>query len=145
MLGVGNALRADDGAGPAVAELLRPRFPDRVFDGGQAPENFTGPMRRADPDTVLIVDAADFGGEAGEIRVADADDVGGLMTGTHAPPLSMFMRLLSEDTGANVYLLAIQVESMELGGAMSPRVREAVEGLSSEMASLLEGGDPRVE
>ena len=95
VLGVGHALRGDDAAGSAVAQALRPRFADRVFDGGQAPENFVGPVRRAEPDTIIIVDAADFGGSPGEIRVAAADDVVGEMTGTYAAPISMLMTLLS--------------------------------------------------
>jgi hydrogenase 3 maturation protease len=140
VLGIGHALKADDAVGPAVAETLRRRFPDRVFDGGQAPENFAGPVRRAQPDTVLLVDAADFGGEPGDTRVVGRDGVGGLMMGTHAPPLSMFMRLIEEDTGADVYLVAIQVASTRLGGTMDPRVRDSVTILSTELSALMEGG-----
>ena len=58
------------------------------------------------PGDYQLIDAADFGGQPGEIRIAERDDVGGLMMGTHAPPLSMFMQLLSDDTGADVYLVA---------------------------------------
>lgn len=138
VLGVGNVLKSDDAAGPAVAESLRVRFPDRVFDAGQAPENFSGPVRRAKPDTILLIDAADFGGEPGEIRVASGNDVGGLMLGTHAPPLSMLMRLLSDDTEADVYIVAIQAVSTALGDTMCPEVRRAVDELSDNLAALLE-------
>ncbi len=120
-----------------MAEALRSRFPDRVFDGGQAPEHFMGPVRRANPDTVLLIDAADFGGEPGEVRIAGRDDVGGLMMGTHAPPLSMFMRLLSEATGADVHLAAIQAASTALGGTMCPEVARAVTELAAELGELL--------
>ena len=54
IVGVGNALKADDAAGPVLAETLRKRFPDRVFDAGQVPENYLGPIRRARPDTILL-------------------------------------------------------------------------------------------
>ncbi len=137
VLGVGNVLKGDDAAGPAVAEALAREFPGRAFDGGQAPENFAGPVRRAEPETIVIVDAADFGGEPGEVRVASAEDVGGLMMGTHAPPLSVFMSILKEETGADVYLLAVQAASMRLGDMMSPDVRTAVDGIILELTAIM--------
>ena len=35
VVGIGNTLRADDGVGSLVAEKLRERHPDVVFDAGQ--------------------------------------------------------------------------------------------------------------
>ena len=138
VLGVGHVLRADDAAGPAVAQALRPRFADRVFDGGQAPENFVGPVRCSEPDTIIVVDAADFGGSPGEIKIAAAGEVVGEMTGTHAAPVSMLMTLLSEETGACTHLIAIQSKSTALGGAMCAEVGDAVRGVVAELESLLE-------
>jgi hydrogenase 3 maturation protease len=138
VLGVGHALRADDAAGSVVAEELRARFPHRVFDGGMVPENFAGPIRRVAPDTLLIVDAADFGGAPGEVRIAGPDEVFGLMTGTHAPPLSVLMSLLADDTGADVYLVAVQVADTRLGGTMTPEVHSAVAKLVAELGRLMD-------
>ena len=140
ILGVGHALWADDAAGSVVAGLLRTGYPDRVFDGGQAPENFLGPVTRAAPDTVVIVDAADFGGRPGEVRVASADDVLGEMTGTHAAPLSMLMKLLAHETGADVRLVAIQSKSTDLGGMMCTEVAEAARRVARELERLLKEG-----
>jgi len=141
VLGVGHALRADDAAGSIIAEELRARFPHRAFDGGQAPENFAGPVRRAEPGTIFLVDAANFGGKPGEVRVARSDEVVGLMTATHAPPLSVLMSLLSDETGAEVYLVAVQAATMELGGTMSAAVRDASAKLIEELSRLIEQGD----
>lgn len=137
VVGVGNALRADDAAGPMLAETLRPRFPDRVFDVGEVPEDYLGPIRRARPDTILLVDAADFGGEPGAVRVVSGDEIDGLALGTHALPLSMFMEVASADTGALVHLVALQVKSTELGATMSEDVRASVERLAVELAEVL--------
>ncbi len=139
VLGVGNVLKADDAAGPAVAEALSREFPSLAFDGGQAPENFAAPVRRAAPETIVLVDAADFGGEPGEIRIASPDEVGGLMMGTHAPPLSVFMSLLKEDTGADVYLVAVQAASTRLGDTMHADVKRAVDDLILELTDLMGG------
>ncbi len=139
VVGIGNTLRADDGAGSLVAERLRERYPDVVFDAAQAPENYLAPIRRADPDVVVLVDAADFGGSPGEVRAATAEDVEGLMMGTHAAPLSMFMRVLKDETGADVMLLAVQAATTTLGADMTREVTDAVENLVSQLEESLDG------
>ena len=142
IVGIGNTLRADDGAGSLVAERLWERHPDVVFDGAQAPENYLGPIRRAGPAVVVLVDAADFGGKPGEVRAATAEDVEGLMMGTHAAPLSMFMRVLDHETGADVKLVAVQVATTALGASMTSEVADAVDHLVLQLGDLL---DRRVE
>lgn len=138
VLGIGNELRADDGAGSLVAQSLGERFPDIAFDGGQAPENASGPIRRARPDTVIVVDAADFGGAPGEIRFASPGDAGGLTLGTHALPIGTFMQALAEMTGAAVHLVAIQAQATAFGGGMTPEVAAAVAEVARELTAILE-------
>lgn len=137
VLGVGNSLRGDDGAGPAVAGALEGEFPGVVFDGGQAPENLLGPIRRASPDTIVLVDAAAFGDRAGAVRVATADEVGGMMVATHGAPMGMIMKALSEETGASTVLVAVQVGSTNLGEPMSDAVSAAVASVAKELRALL--------
>jgi hydrogenase 3 maturation protease len=138
VLGVGNTLKGDDGAGPAVAEALRRRFPERAFDVGQVPENFIGPIRRARPDTIILIDAADFGGTPGETRIASACEIQGLTLGTHALPLSVFMAAIADEIGAEVHLVAIQATTTALGGTMSAVVSAAVASLVQELERILE-------
>jgi hydrogenase 3 maturation protease len=139
VVGIGNTLRADDGAGSLVAERLRDTHPDVVFDTSQTPENYLAPIRRAEPSAVVLVDAADFGGAPGEIRMATADDVEGLMLDTHAAPLSMFMKMLVHETNADIRLVAIQATDRTLGGSMTPEMVAAVEGVVSQLIELLNG------
>jgi len=137
VVGVGSTVRSDDGAGPAVVGRLAGEFPDDVIDAGQAPENYVAPIRRAGPSAVILVDAADFGGTPGEVRTARASDVEGLMMDTHAAPLSMFMRILNEETGADVRLVAIQAGSMEFGEGFGPEVSAAVDEVTRELGAIL--------
>jgi len=139
VVGIGNTLRADDGAGSLVAERLRERNPDVVFDAAQAPENYLAPIRRAAPDAVVLVDASDFGGTPGEVRTATADEIEGLMLGTHAAPLSMFMKMIVHETGADVRLVAVQVADTTFGADMSEPVAAVIEILVSQLSELLDG------
>lgn len=137
VVGIGNALRGDDGAGSVVAQRLREAHPELVFDAGQVPENYLGPIRREAPAAVLLVDAADFGGSPGEVRTAMTSEVEGLMLGTHAAPLSMFMRMVEHETGADVRLVAVQAADTRLGAEMSPEVSATVESLVKALTEVV--------
>ncbi len=145
VVGVGNVLKGDDGVGPAVARALGERFPDRVFDAGSAPENYLGPLRRAEADLVLLVDAADFGGRPGDVRLLGQDDVDGAGIATHAAPLGMVMRALSEELGVETLLLAVQAGHTRLDEPMSDEVTAACERIISELVEALEEGSTAME
>jgi hydrogenase maturation protease len=69
VLGLGNPLMADDGAGIEIIELLRRRsVPDEVEvqEGGTAGLGLVPQM--ADYRRVILIDCVRFGGEAGEWR-----------------------------------------------------------------------------
>jgi len=137
VLGVGNTMRADDGAGCLVARRLAEFHPERAFDVGQTPENYIGPIRRAEAGTLIFVDAADFGGAPGEIRLVTPDDIGGLMIGTHSAPLGLFMKALSEDTSYRAELIAIQAANTALDGELTPAVTLAIGTVTDVLLQIL--------
>ena len=76
VIGVGNPLRGDDGAGPAVVEMLEDQAmpPDvDLIDGGEAGLGLVGLMEGA--DRVVLIDAAEMGEEPGATRVFDLSEV----------------------------------------------------------------------
>lgn len=137
VLTVGSVLRGDDAAGPMLAKMLEdePLEGWEVIDGGQTPEDELAVIRRRQPDFLLLVDAADMGLEAGEIRALEEEDVyTDYLITTHALPLSY---LLSELRGCckEICFLGIQPAQTEFFGALTPRVKEAVEGLYEALKS----------
>ncbi|MCK4513328.1 hydrogenase maturation protease [bacterium] len=137
VLGVGNTMRADDGAGCLVAGRLAESYPERAFDVGQTPENYVGPIRRAEAGTLIFVDAADFGGAPGEIRLVTPDDIGGLMIGTHSAPLGLFMKALSEDMSSKAELIAIQAANTALDGELTSEVALAIGTVTDVLLQIL--------
>ena len=137
VVGIGNRLAGDDGAGSVVAERLAGRVAGRVIDAGSTPENHLEPIIRDEPDTILLVDAVDFGGEPGSVRILDprALAAGGLST--HATSLAMIHDYLSARSPAGSVLLGIQPGLLRLGSALSEDVAAAVETVASRVAELL--------
>jgi hydrogenase 3 maturation protease len=135
--GVGNPLRGDDGFGPLMIQRLRGKVKAALFDCGSTPENFLGPIRRQHPDTILVLDAADFSAEPGEIRVFDSSQWQGGGFSTHNFSLGLLADFLTADTKAPIYLVAIRPKSIGFGQPMSPEVKEGCRKLQRWLLSLL--------
>lgn len=68
ILGIGNLLKSDDGFGTILAGRLEGKVKAEVFAAGVIPENYLEKIVKIGPQTILIIDAADFGGGGGEGR-----------------------------------------------------------------------------
>lgn len=140
IVGVGSELRGDDVAGLALVRRIRGELDDPnvlLVEGGTVPENFTSKIKRFKPSLVIFVDAADFGGEPGDMILADRESIVGSSISTHSLPLSLLAEYLEKETGAKPYLLGIQPSATERVEGMSPEVEEAVETLGRELVSAL--------
>lgn len=139
ILGIGNPLRGDDVLGVEIVRELRGKVPKgvRLIDGGIMPENFIGKIRRFRPSHVLLIDAAHFGGEAGDARLIKPEHISGVAISTHSMPLSILVELICVGTGAKVALLGIEPKKTGLGDEVSLEVREAIKGGAKLIAEVL--------
>ena len=133
LLGIGNPLNGDDGAGIYVAEQFRK-------DGwlslacGTAPENFTGIVRKAHPDCLVLVDVAAMGLSPGEYPVIPRHRIADVSIGTHQLPLSLLIDFLSDSAG-QIVLIGIQPGLIAIGAEISPQIREGANRLVNELQS----------
>jgi hydrogenase 3 maturation protease len=133
LLGVGNRLRGDDGAGPMLIEQLRDRVPVQCIDGGVAPENYLGKIARLRPETVIIIDAVNFGGEPGKVRVLSPEQIGGGNFSTHAPALKLVCDYLRNDLAPTMIIIGIQPRQTDFNTPPSVQVQAAVRGLAAAL------------
>lgn len=129
LLTVGNSMLGDDGAGPYLAELCKKNPFDgwEFLDGGIVPEDVLHLIRRTKPDNVLVVDAADFGEKAGEIRIIDPDTINDMfMVSTHSLPLNFLIDELKTFV-PNVIFVGIQPAAVAFGFPMTEMVKTAVD------------------
>lgn len=141
VIGYGNALRTDDGVGPAVAERLAddPRFrgvdvravhqltPELAFDASGA-------------SLLVLVDAAaDL--PPGEVTVwrLDTGAVAGEVMTHHLDPAGL-VGLARElwGTAPPVVLVSVGVSSLELGDTLTPDVEEAIPRAADAVAAIIE-------
>ncbi len=137
---VGNEMCGDDGIGPFIAGLLAASERVKVVDCGETPENFLGVIAGFSPEKVVIIDAAHFGGEPGEIRMIDKDSIEGGGFSTHDAILTLFANFIEEESGAKTYFLAIQPKRSEVGEGLSPEIEKAGRRVADTINGLT--GDP---
>jgi hydrogenase 3 maturation protease len=118
---VGNSLRSDDGIGPFIAARLEGCA---VIDAGVKPENIIEDATALKPTRIVIIDAADFGGEPGEAKIISREHIPETTLSTHTIPLPVVTALLEEDTGAEIIFIGIQPKSVEMGEGLSPEVEK---------------------
>lgn len=134
ILGFGNRLWRDDGAGSVLAERLEAANPHvPIFDGGMVPENYLEKVAASKPDTILLIDATDFGGEPGEWRLFRGDDLATTGVSTHAGSPRMLAAYLEARTGANVIFLAIQPSETGEGPELSAVVAATISYLTANL------------
>ena len=141
ILGVGNEMNGDDGAGVCAVRTLAaltPALPDvLLIEAGAAPESYTGPLRRFAPDLVIEIDAAMLGGEAGATAWLDWREADGLSASTHTLPPSVLAKFIQADLGCEMTIIGIQPERVEMGAGLSPAVAAAVRGLAGKLYEWL--------
>ncbi|MBT8063785.1 MAG: hydrogenase 3 maturation endopeptidase HyCI [Gammaproteobacteria bacterium] len=134
---MGNRLWGDDGVGSRIAERLQQAGYPTAVDGGIAPENHLAAIADAQPETILIVDATDFGARAGAVRLMDPSNVDHTGVSTHAGSPLMLARYLEARTGAKILFLGIQPDSANAGEKLSPAVRQAANRLIQQLCNLM--------
>lgn len=139
LMGVGNELRGDDAFGVTLAERIEDDVSVAVFVCHDLPEDYAVKAADLKPDAVIVLDAADFGGEPGDARLIRAEDIPPTPGVTHRPSLEMMARFLELDAGAATWVLGAQpdMERVGLGATMSEQIARVIDDLAELLLDLL--------
>lgn len=146
-MGIGNTLNGDDGIGVHVVEKINEHLkkvgqeskqgksaePQReimVINCGTVAENYTSIIRKHNPDTLILVDAADMGLSPGSYRIIPPEKIGVMCISTHNMPLSLFVSYVSEFC-RDAVLVGIQPKRMDVGVTLSSAVRSSGEDIAN--------------
>lgn len=152
VLGIGNTLLADEGVGIVAMNELQAKFGSRsdmeFLDGGTL--SFTLAVPISECDALLVIDAAELGGEPGAVRVFEGEDMDRFLgenrkSSVHEVGL-LDLRSISLLTGhwpKQRALIGIQPAFVGWGDALTPLVGAALpeicaaaEGIIGRFASF---------
>ena len=141
VMGIGHELCGDDAVGLQVARMLsevegnNPQL--LIIEAGPAPENFTGLLRRFEPDLIWLVDAALFEAPPGEVRCLPWEQVEGMSASTHTLPLNILAAYLTAELGCELELIGIQPGQTFADAPLTPPVRKAAKAVVAELVDLI--------
>lgn len=136
LVGIGNRLRGDDAFGPVLADRLRERIPWPVWDVGETPENYSGPIVELGPQRVLLLDAVAWGAAPGGLRFFTMETIPFRGISTHAMSLRLFAHMLSSAVPCGVALLGAEPTDLGMGAPLSPRMEESVREVEQHLLRL---------
>jgi len=137
ILGIGNTLRSDDGAGSILASRLKDKTPFCVFNAEESPENYLEKIVKEAPQTVVIIDVVDFGRSPGAF-----DEIEGRclktpnLFSTHNASVSLTINYLQSNLRVEIIILIIQPKSIAFGENLSPEIAKTLEKLENWFLSL---------
>jgi hydrogenase maturation protease HycI len=136
LLGIGNRYHHDDAVGPYLAEAIESRPDYDVIDAGTIPEDYVETTAHKHPDTILMVDATDFGGEPGEVRLLYPEHVANSGVSTQADSLRVLSEHLQARTHARIALLAVQPADTSDGKGLSQPVSRTLDDLLESLPEI---------
>ncbi len=136
ILGMGNVLKGDDAVGPFLCGQLVGKVCAEVIDAGTVPENYIRKIVSKNPQTLLVIDAIDFGALPGAIKVFKTRQLNSIAISTHTLSPRLFVELITGQIDVDVLFIGIQPARMELGEAISEQVRRAAENVSHALAEV---------
>jgi hydrogenase 3 maturation protease len=136
IVGIGNILKSDDGAGPAVCQLLEGKINAEIIDAGTVPENFIQFICRKKPEVVLVIDAVDFGSSPGDLKIIGPEELNSFVISTHTLSPRIFADLLRQTIEVKVIFLGIQPKNLQFGESLSDEVNKAVHNLAGILISV---------
>ncbi|MBN1163482.1 MAG: hydrogenase maturation protease, partial [Candidatus Krumholzibacteriota bacterium] len=119
VVGIGNIFKGDDGAGCALITDLEGKLDMPIVDCAEVPENYGGWVEKMGLDSVIYVDAVEFGGEPGEARIIPLEKLMQTASSTHSLSLHYMIKFLKEEWNGDPILIGIQPRSLRLGEGLS--------------------------
>ncbi len=145
LMGLGNILLSDEGVGVHAVHHLRERYhfnpPIEIVDGGTLGLDLLPFLENS--DSVLFVDAIDFGKEPGYVGEIEGGDIpSAIQTRPSVHHIGLSDLLLAArwvDTKPdNICLIGIQPESLAMGLELSGSIKAKMEELVERVTAKLE-------
>lgn len=142
IVGIGNVMRGDDGAGPELISRLNDERPHQssellLIDAGEVPENYLSKIVEFNPDTILLIDAVDLKEPPGSIRLVEQDEIINAGFSTHNSSLVLIINYLKNEIETNIFLLGIQPKGTGLMTGLSTPVKKSISKIEQTIKGLI--------
>lgn len=131
VVGMGNPLKSDDNIGNIVVDKLKLEDVVKVI-AETTPENILGKV--SDCEDIIFVDAIDFKGNAGDVKLFSLEDVEDIFETTHTIPITMLRGYFSK---AKILIIGIQPHVVDMGTSISLELKEKVPEIVEKIEDMV--------
>ncbi len=129
IIGIGNEMRGDDGAGIEIIKRLQKNGISNTLAVNSTPENYLQKIAMMPGNARLWIDIINWNGEPGETKIFDTDTISHYTISTHNFSLVVIINFLKDLKNVQDYFLGIQPQNLTLGDPISKPVAETVDVL----------------
>ncbi len=129
LVGIGNTLKGDDGAGPLLCRELTGKICAELINADTVPENYIQPIIHKKPQSLIIIDAVDFSASAGTIKIFKPDQLGSVAHSTHSLSPHLFIDMIRKSIEVDVHFIGVQPAQVGFGQPVCAEVAEAIQKL----------------
>lgn len=131
VVSIGNPLKADDNIANLILEDLKLENILKI-KGEMNPENYIGKMR--DCEIIIFLDALEFGGEVGDVKVFELEEVQETITTTHSISVDMLKKFLPS---SKIKIIGIQPKNIDFGIDMSEELKNKISEISKKVEEIV--------
>ncbi|MBN1159885.1 MAG: hydrogenase maturation protease [Candidatus Diapherotrites archaeon] len=134
ILSIGNPINKDDNIANLIIDKLTLPENTKIFKGFIMPENFMIPISKLNPEVLYIIDAIDFKGNIGDIKVFEMDDFDLVPETTHNVPISFFKRFVD----CKYIVIGIQPKDVSTGEEITEELKNKESEIVEKINSILQ-------
>jgi len=133
---LGNDFRSDDGVGCYIYNsIINEKLNFHLLNGGDRPENIIDDVINLKPSRVIIIDAANFSGKFGEIRIFSDDQINQVTYSTHSISPVIISKIIQTELNCPVFFLGIQAKNFSYGETLSKQIKKTADGVIEVLKS----------
>ena len=117
-VGIGNALKSDDGIGIYICNNIKQTNNIKTLIVESGIEKFVGKINSLNPEILILVDCTDFNKKPGFVDILPIEKIQDFTVNTH----TISVKRISEFFDMKTYLLGVQPENVKFGEEFSTSV-----------------------
>lgn len=131
VISIGNPIKSDDNVGNIILEKLDLENIIKI-KGETTAENFIEKLKGC--NEIIILDALEFGGKVGEVKIFELNKIKNSLISTHNIPISLFQRFLPD---SKIKIIGIQPKTVDFGEKLSKELKSKIEEIVEKVTLFL--------
>ncbi len=133
IIGIGNYLRSDDGAGPRIVKELIATEKVRLLNVETNIERYIEPIQKSNAEVILFIDCVHFGKEPGYVALIPIEDISDQAFHSH----NISLKRIRDFFIAPAFVLGIEPGSLHVGEELTPAIRERADDIIEILNALI--------